>query len=64
MSENISEFSPDDAGTDDVDGHYIQIDDEGRTTYLPRLRPEPASDDEDDVEGHGILRDLDIERRR
>jgi hypothetical protein len=46
--------------TDDVEGHFQVIDDEGRAS-LPPTRRVPVTDD-DDVEGHVL--DLDIERKR
>jgi hypothetical protein len=46
--------------TDDVEGHFQAIDDEGRTS-VPPTRSIPVTDD-DDVEGHVL--DLDIERKR
>jgi hypothetical protein len=46
--------------TDDVEGHFQVIDDEGRTTPPP-TRLVPVTD-EDDAEGHVL--DLDIERKR
>jgi hypothetical protein len=47
--------------TDDVEGHFLPIDDEGRTA-VPHSRRPAVSDDEDDVSGHVL--DLDIERKR
>ena len=47
-------------GTDDVEGHFQVIDDEGRAA-VPQPARIPVSDD-DDVEGHVL--DLDIERKR
>jgi hypothetical protein len=46
--------------TDDVEGHFQAIDDEGRAS-LPQPARVPVTDD-DDVEGHVL--DLDIERKR
>ena len=55
MSEHI-----DQPETDDVEGHFQVIDDDGRTAVPPtRL---VAVTDDDDVEGHVL--DLDIERKR
>lgn len=47
--------------TDDVEGHFQAIDEDGRAP-MPPTRRVPAVDDEDDVEGHVL--DLDIERKR
>jgi hypothetical protein len=55
MSEHIE--TPE---TDDVEAHFLPIDDEGRTSVPPSRRP--AVSDDDDVEGHVL--DLDIERKR
>ena len=46
--------------TDDVEGHFQVIDDEGRAGVPGPTRI--AVTDDDDVEGHVL--DLDIERRR
>jgi hypothetical protein len=46
--------------TDDVEGHFQAIDDEGRAS-APQPARVPVTDD-DDVEGHVL--DLDIERKR
>jgi hypothetical protein len=56
MSEHIE--TPE---SDDVEGHFQAIDDEGRTS-IPPIRRVPITEDDDDVEGHVL--DLDIERRR
>jgi hypothetical protein len=50
--------------TEDVEGHFQVVDDEGRPSVPPTRRialTEPLSGD-DDVEGHVL--DLDIERKR
>lgn len=48
--------------TEDVEGHFQVIDEEGRAP-VPPTRRVPAVDGEgDDVEGHVL--DLDIERKR
>jgi hypothetical protein len=46
--------------TDDVEGHFLPIDDEGQIA-VPHSR-RPAITDDDDVAGHVL--DLDIERKR
>jgi hypothetical protein len=46
--------------TDDVEGHFQGIDDEGRAS-APAPKRVPVTED-DDVEGHVL--DLDIERKR
>jgi hypothetical protein len=46
--------------TDDVEGHFLPIDDEGHIA-VPHSR-RPAITDDDDVAGHVL--DLDIERKR
>jgi hypothetical protein len=56
MSEHVDQPT-----TDDVEGHFQVIDDEGRT-QIPPARRIPVADDDDDVEGHVL--DLDIERKR
>lgn len=57
MSEHIDQ--PD---TDDVDGHFQVIDDEGRAPVPPTRRVPAVDSDGDDVEGHVL--DLDVERKR
>jgi hypothetical protein len=49
---------------EDVDGHFMAIDDEGRIDYAPHppYAASLADDGDDDVEGH--INDLDIERKR
>jgi hypothetical protein len=47
--------------TDDVEGHFQVIDDEGRASVPPPARV-AVTDEDDDVEGHVL--DLDIERKR
>jgi hypothetical protein len=47
--------------TDDVEGHFQVIDDEGRAAVPPPARV-AVTDEDDDVEGHVL--DLDIERKR
>jgi hypothetical protein len=48
--------------TDDVEGHFQGIDDEGRASVPAPMRIAVTDDDDDDVEGHVL--DLDIERKR
>ena len=48
--------------TDDVEGHFQLIDDEGRAEVPAPRRTIPVAGDDDDVSGHVL--DLDIERRR
>jgi hypothetical protein len=48
--------------TDDVEGHFLPVDDEGRTAVPHSRRPAILDDDEDDVAGHVL--DLDVERKR
>lgn len=52
----------DQPGTDDVEGHFQVIDDDGRAPVPPTRRVPVADSEGDDVEGHVL--DLDIERRR
>ena len=47
--------------TDDVEGHFQTIDDEGRASAPPTRRV-VVTEEDDDVEGHVL--DLDIERKR
>lgn len=47
--------------SDDVEGHFLPIDDEGRTA-VPHSRRPSILDDEEDVTGHVL--DLDVERKR
>lgn len=47
-----------DTEADDVEGHYLPLNDEGTVDF-----PAHVVGTEDDVEGHGDF-DLDIERRR
>ena len=56
MNEHIEQ--PD---TDDVEGHFQLIDDEGRAA-VPQPTRRVAVTQDDDVEGHVL--DLDIERKR
>jgi hypothetical protein len=48
--------------TDDVEGHFLPVDDEGRTAVPHSRRPAILDDDEDDMAGHVL--DLDVERKR
>lgn len=49
----------DETTLEDVDGHYLPIDDDGNVDLTPRL-----VDTVDDVEGHAWDLDIDIERKR
>jgi hypothetical protein len=63
MSEHTSDnqqVRAGDTAPEDVEGHYLPLDDDGKVDLTPRL-----DDTEDDVEGHSAADgDLDFERKR